>query len=355
MKIALFHNLPPGGALKVANEQIRFLSQSHQVDLYRINDPQEPQKYNFSLHNKFPGILHRLYSDYKNFILLSILHQKIALDIDKKNYDIVIVHPDKYTQSPFLLRYLKTNNIYYCHEWLRIVYEKEYFFNENVTTFKKWYENMTRKIRKAIDRSNAVSARKIIANSKFTAANIKKSYQKKADVVYPGVDINIFKPMNDAKKIYDLLFIGEKTQQEGFPLLKLVEQISKKPLSLKIISKSGENFLMGEKELGQMYNKARIVICLAGNEPFGMIPLEAMSCGVPVIALNSGGYKETILNARTGFLVEPDAKSLSEKINYLLENEKERNKMAHNAREHIEKNWSWEICLNALNICIKKS
>jgi len=44
-----------------------------------------------------------------------------------------------------------------------------------------------------------------------------------------------------------------------------------------------------------------VTVCLTQGEPFGMVPLESMSCGTPVIALDDGGYRETIVGVRQGF------------------------------------------------------
>lgn len=148
MKIAVFHNLPFGGAKRVLYEEIKALSKEHEVYLYQFSGEKdivfnlkkyakEVHEYKFSFKNQFPGFLSILYSDYKKFFKLRELHKKIAKDIDSSDFDLVLIHPDHYTQAPFILKYLKTKKIYYCHELLRIVYEKELRFDGNVVLFKK--------------------------------------------------------------------------------------------------------------------------------------------------------------------------------------------------------------------------
>jgi glycosyltransferase involved in cell wall biosynthesis len=90
-----------------------------------------------------------------------------------------------------------------------------------------------------------------------------------------------------------------------------------------------------------LYQKSKVVVCLAINEPFGLVPLEAMSCGIPVIAVDEGGYKETIINNKTGFLIKRDPKELSEKIKLLLSNPGLTKEMGASGREEILKKWIW--------------
>lgn len=47
-------------------------------------------------------------------------------------------------------------------------------------------------------------------------------------------------------------------------------------------------------------------ICVSKNEDFGMVAIESMSCGVPVIAVDEGGYRETMVAGETGYLIPPE-------------------------------------------------
>ena len=357
MRIAFFHNLPVGGAKKVVYEQIKYLSSKHEIDLFYLNNDDQLTSikkyitdiysYEVEINNSRRGFISRLQKDFNNFFHLRLTHKKIAKKIDENNYDIVIIHPDKYTQAPFLLRYLTTKNIYYCHEWLRIVYEDEYLFKEKVALYKKVYEEFTRRIRKYIDKKNTKAATYIVANSNFTANNIKKAYQRNAAVCYPGVDSKLFAPKKTFKK-YDLLFIGEKTQTEGFELLTEIKKKLSSKVNIKIISKKNETFSFSDTMLAKEYNCAKLVVCLSVNEPFGLIPLEAMACGVPVVAVSDGGYRETVIDGKTGYLVSRDPRVLAQKLDFLLSHRKKREELGKNARSIIEKKWTWGKSIESL-------
>ena len=183
MRIAIFHNLPPGGAKRVLYEEIKALTLKHDLDLFEFDcnyddflDPKplvnNVHLVDFSLQRKNPSIKGRLERDYANFISLQRVHKKLARKIDEGGYDACLIHIDIWTESPFILKYLKTPNIYYSQELLRIVYENELKVEEKLNLFKRLYEKSTRKLRKKDDRANARSAQQILTNSRFMQRKI---------------------------------------------------------------------------------------------------------------------------------------------------------------------------------------
>ena len=60
--------------------------------------------------------------------------------------------------------------------------------------------------------------------------------------------------------------------------------------------------LISDEELVLLYNKAKMVVYAPYCEPFGLVPLESMSCGTPVVGVGDGGVKETVINGKTGIL-----------------------------------------------------
>lgn len=65
--------------------------------------------------------------------------------------------------------------------------------------------------------------------------------------------------------------------------------------------------LADNNELPQYVAGAIATVFIAKNEDFGMVALESMSCGVPVIGVDEGGIKETVIDGKTGFLLSPEA------------------------------------------------
>jgi glycosyltransferase involved in cell wall biosynthesis len=99
---------------------------------------------------------------------------------------------------------------------------------------------------------------------------------------------------------------------------------------------------VSDDELVLLYNKAKLTTCAFIREPFGFIPLESMACQVPVVAINEGGLRESIIHNQTGILTKRDMVEFVKAMEYLLKNEETRIRMGKSGRQHVLNNWSWE-------------
>ena len=149
----------------------------------------------------------------------------------------------------------------------------------------------------------------------------------KPHVSYLGVDNILFKPLNITKENF-VLSVGQCIPEKGFEFI-LMSLAKIEPnlrpvfvlvtdqgnihwkkylirLAIKLNVKLKICSLISDEELVLLYNKAQMVVYTPYMEPFGLVPLEAMSCGTPVVGVNEGGVLETIINRKTGILTEQD-------------------------------------------------
>jgi D-inositol-3-phosphate glycosyltransferase len=97
------------------------------------------------------------------------------------------------------------------------------------------------------------------------------------------------------------------------------------------------------------YSSAEITVVPSYYEPFGLVPLESMACGTPVIASKVGGMQYTIKDGKTGYLVPPqDPIALASKLEYLLKHPSVKKHMRENAIERA-KLFSWDTIAESMS------
>ena len=353
MRIAIYYNLSYGGAKRAVQEHVKGLKElGHQVDIYTHDKEKDTFNPGLFANNEFKyeytqrqievPVASRIFLDLQVFFKMKGVHKKIAKDIDGRGYDIVLVHTDTFTQSPYILQFLKTKNVYYCLEPLRMVYEYSLDISKEISFLNKFYESINRFIRKEVDRENARSAKYTLAISLFGREYMIHAYNLYPKISYLGVDESLFRPLH-IKKRNQILFVAEKEYIYGYDLaeaaIKLIPE-NKRP-ELKIVFGTKKSQRVTDEELVKMYNESLVTLSLSRYDTFGLVPLESMACGTPVIALNVAGYRETMQDGKTGFLVDFDSQEIAGKILSIMENPSLSKTMGEKGRAWVERNWTW--------------
>jgi glycosyltransferase involved in cell wall biosynthesis len=100
----------------------------------------------------------------------------------------------------------------------------------------------------------------------------------------------------------------------------------------------------GPDQLRDYYSAADVVVTTPWYEPFGLTPLEAQACGVPVVGSAVGGITYTVQEGVTGHLVPPrDPQALAERLGELLSQPERRAQMGRAARERVEREFTWPV------------
>ena len=99
---------------------------------------------------------------------------------------------------------------------------------------------------------------------------------------------------------------------------------------------------LGRDEVPALLRSASLVLALPWYEPFGMVPLEAMACGVPVVASAVGGHLDTVVDGLTGTLVPPrDPDAAAGAVRALLDDPAKRAAMGTAGGDRARGRYSW--------------
>jgi glycosyltransferase involved in cell wall biosynthesis len=167
------------------------------------------------------------------------------------------------------------------------------------------------------DRATAPRVHRFVANSRYVAARIARYYNRAAEVVHPPVDTDFFTP-DDARPDPGFLVVSALVPYkridiaiEAAGLLNVeLRIVGTGPDEARLRASAGPNvrFLgqLDDEALRAEYRRAQAVV-LPAEEDFGIVPVEALACGRPVVALARGGARETVDPGVTGILVESQA------------------------------------------------
>jgi starch synthase len=236
-------------------------------------------------------------------------------------------------------------------------------------------------------------ANAIIAVSQGTKDDILRAYPDvdpdRIHVIYNGIDLDEYKKTADttALEAYGVdpaipyvLFVGRITRQKG--VTHLVDAIDHLPPDTQVVLCAGApdtpeiadelrakvdrarlkhprivwiEKMVTKPEVIQLYSHCRVFCCPSVYEPFGIINLEAMACGAPVVASSTGGIKEVVVEGQTGYLVafeqqpvtgfpvDPDsfARDLAVRLTMLLNDEEKCRRFGEAGRRRAEEIFGW--------------
>lgn len=311
MKIALVHDYlnQYGGAEKVLEAFIEIFPDAPIYTL--IHDPAKLRCGVNSFKNKdirtsflqkvpFAKTKHRIFPP-----LMPLAIEKF----DLSGYDVVLSDSASFAKG--VITKPETLHICYCYTPTRYIWDDshKYIREFSIPSFVRPFIPLFMNYIRIWDREAAHRVDEFICTSKFVAKRIKKYYKRNAKVIYPPVDIKEFAIGNRISNYF--LIIGRLLPYKRFDIA--IKAFNKLELPLKIIGNGPERKklekmakwnieFLGEvttQELKKYYQSCQALI-FPQEEDFGLVAVEAMACGRPVIAYKSGGALESVKHGKTG-------------------------------------------------------
>ena len=171
------------------------------------------------------------------------------------------------------------------------------------------------------DRKTANRVDRFVGISEHVRERIQRCYGRDSDVVYPPVNTHIWTPDPTVPKGDFDLIVSALVPYKRVDLAVEAYTRSGTPLTIvgvggqlpKLRQMAGDNITFLEHQsdaaILDLYRRARLLV-FPGEEDFGIVPVEAQSCGTPVVAYRKGGATETVLEGQTGVFFDeqtPDA------------------------------------------------
>lgn len=332
MKVALVHDYIKeyGGAERVLESILEIWPKAPVFTSMYLPKYLGPHRKRLKKWDIRPSFLQKIPFRGKLISPLRFIGPLIFKTFDLSDFDVVIVSAaGTYTSPNFIKKGKKTLHICYYHTPPRYLY--------GYPTAAPWKTVWWRKVLfvlgqipmhflRMADFNAAQRPDIVVANSEEVASRVQKFYRRKTKVIYPPVDI----PQEPKVKKEEFFLAGGRLARPKRVDV-AIKAANKLKVPLKVFGRDFQNYadelkemagktveFMGEisdKEKWELMAKAKAFIFPAEFEDFGITPVEAMAVGTPVIALKSGGVKETVIDGETGVLFDrPSVGSLVKAI-----------------------------------------
>jgi len=388
MRIAIWHNLPSGGGKRALYDQVRGLvARGHHIeawcpptadqsflplgDLIRehIIPLARPGRTDWDKRLRVPARVEPQLAAMEE-------HCRLCADaISAGGFDILLAHPCMFFRATPIGRFVEMPKVLYQQEPYRWLYEAmprlpwlapppsphpmlSLARLREAALVRRTLHNARIQGREEI--RNAAAFDRILVNSLFSRESIIRAYGLDAEVCYLGSDLT---RLTDQGLPRERLFVGlgaftpEKNLRLAIEALALlpsprpelawignvaydgvIEEMSALAASRGV--PFSPYLRIADEDVVGLLNRATALIYAPRLEPFGLAPIEAAACGLPVIAVAEGGVRETVIDNETGFLVQNTPGAVANAASRLLADPMLARRLGATGRANAEQRWS---------------
>ena len=398
MKIAIWYNLPSGGAKRALHDQVRGLvARGHHVEAWcpptadlnysPLADLIEEHVVPLEVEVKgSKNPLTRLtFAHHHQLSRIEAMedHCRIcAQQMQAGGFDLLFAGSCMWFGAPMIGRFVEGPKVLYLQEPFRFLYEASSASPWPAlpdAAYRRWksrsgLRQVTRDFSKAQAarvqvREELQSVRSfdaVLVNSRFSRESLLRAYNLDAQVCYLGIDTDRFAPLDVAREPL-IIGVGAVEVHKNIEfVIRAVAQCGMRVPLLWIGNAANEDYVnqmkdlagelgvdlqlkvnISDAELVEWFNRAQVMVYAPRLEPFGYTPLEASACETPVVALAQGGVRETVAPGVNGVLVE-DAQEMGAELQRLLQNPALARELGVKGRSHVLQQWSQQAAIDRL-------
>ena len=295
-----------GGSELVVKEILEFID----ADLYALIDFESTNPASYLYQKQIGTTFLQNFPGAKSNVQKYLPLMPLAIEqLDLRHYDVIL--SSAHAVAKGILTTPQQLHLCYCHTPMRYAWDLTFDYLHQSRLGRGIPGIFTRYLLHRLRQWDVLSANRVdhfIANSHFTASRIWRCYRRRADVIYPPVDIDRFTYTPQKEDFYltvcrlvgykKVALIVEAFNQSGKNLV--VIGTGTELQKLQQIAKPNVTMLGAQPNaVVQDYLARARGFVYAACEDFGIVLVEAMACGTPVIAYGVGGAAETVLDIRS--------------------------------------------------------
>lgn len=402
MRIAIWHNLPSGGGKRALYDHVRGLvARGHYVEAWCPDtaDRSYLPLGDLITENILPLVRPgRTNMDRRLQVPATVAPQLAAMEshcaaaaaaISQGDFDLLVAHPCTFFRTSPIARHMDIPSVLYLQEPYRWLYEAlprlpwvapdasvlprfgKAWVRERAM---EWRVLQNARIQAREERRNAAAFGRILVNSSFSREGVLRAYGLDSTVCYLGTDVGRFSDLGLERERM-VIGIGAFSREKNIGLvvealgrlrgdppklvwignvaeLGLVEELSARAAALGVPFEARQR--IPDSEVIELLNRASAMVYAPRLEPFGLAPIEAGACGLPVVAVAEGGMRETVVDGVTGFLVRHDAGDMALAVQRLLDDPALARRLGSNGRSRAVEFWSTDAATDRLEASLRE-